>query len=136
MPAIYGGFLIGTSACLLLLFSGRIAGLSGIINGILTPEKNEILWRVVFITSLLAGAAVHYYFVNHTPFTNDTPSPLFMITGGVLVGFGTRMGGGCTSGHGVCGLGRLSLRSLIATVTFMLAAIATVFIFRHLFHII
>ena len=136
MPAITGGLLIGISACLLLLFNGRIAGLSGIINGLISPEKNEILWRTVFIASLLGGATFHYYFFNHTPFTTDTFSPVFMITGGLLVGFGTRMGGGCTSGHGVCGLGRLSLRSLIATMTFMLTAIITVFIFRHIFNII
>ena len=136
MPAITGGLLIGISACLLLLFNGRIAGLSGIINGLISPEKNEILWRTVFIVSFLGGATFHYYFFNHTPFTTDTFSPVFMITGGLLVGFGTRMGGGCTSGHGVCGLGRLSLRSLIATMTFMLTAIITVFIFRHIFNII
>ena len=136
MPAITGGLLIGISACLLLLFNGRIAGLSGIINGLISPEKNEILWRTVFIVSLLGGATFHYYFFNHAPFTTDTFSPVFMITGGLLVGFGTRMGGGCTSGHGVCGLGRLSLRSLIATMTFMLTAIITVFIFRHIFNII
>jgi uncharacterized membrane protein YedE/YeeE len=136
IPAIFGGLLIGISACILLLFNGRIAGLSGIINGLILPEKNEVLWRVVFIISLLCGAAFHYYFFDHTPFTTDTFSPLFMITGGLLVGFGTRMGGGCTSGHGVCGLGRLSLRSLVATITFMVTAIFTVFIFRHLFNII
>lgn len=135
-PAIIGGLLIGTSACVLLLFTGRIAGLSGIINGILIPEKGETLWRVIFIVCLLAGAALHYYFFDHPEFNKDTFSPVLMLLGGFLVGFGTRMGGGCTSGHGVCGLGRLSLRSLIATITFMLTAVITVYIFRHIFSVL
>jgi len=135
-PAILGGLLIGASACIFLLFAGRIAGLSGIINGVITPEKDETLWRVIFIISLLAGAALHYYFVDHPEFIKDTFSPVLMLLGGFLVGFGTRMGGGCTSGHGVCGLGRLSLRSLAATITFMLTAVITVFIFRHIFSVL
>src|SRR5690606_39175929 len=127
--AITGGLLIGISACVLLLFAGRIAGLSGIINGIIRPEKGELSWRAIFVVSLLAGAAIHYYFFSHPAFIIDTFSPFQMLVGGFLVGFGTHLGGGCTSGHGVCGLGRLSLRSLIATITFMLTAVITVYIF-------
>jgi hypothetical protein len=135
-PAITGGLLIGISACVLLLFTGRIAGLSGIINGIIKPEKDELFWRTIFVISLLAGAAIHYYFFSHPAFIKDTFSPYMMVAGGFLVGFGTRLGGGCTSGHGVCGLGRLSLRSLIATITFMLTAVITVYIFRHIFSVL
>jgi hypothetical protein len=135
-PAITGGLLIGISACVLLLFTGRIAGLSGIINGIIKPEKDELFWRTIFVISLLAGAAIHYYFFSHPAFIKDTFSPYMMLAGGFLVGFGTRLGGGCTSGHGVCGLGRLSLRSLIATITFMLTAVITVYIFRHIFSVL
>ena len=135
-PAIIGGLLIGISACVLLLFTGRIAGLSGIINGIIKPEKDELFWRTIFVISLLAGAAIHYYFFSHPAFIKDTFSPYMMLAGGFLVGFGTRLGGGCTSGHGVCGLGRLSLRSLIATITFMLTAVITVYIFRHIFSVL
>lgn len=134
--AITGGLLIGISACVLLLFAGRIAGLSGIINGIIRPEKGELSWRVIFVVSLLTGAAIHYYFFSHPAFIKDTFSPILMLVGGFLVGFGTHLGGGCTSGHGVCGLGRLSLRSLIATITFMLTAVITVYIFRHVFSVL
>ncbi len=134
--AITGGLLIGISACVLLLFAGRIAGLSGIINGIIRPEKGELSWRAIFVVSLLAGAAIHYYFFIHPAFIKDTFSPFQMLVGGFLVGFGAHLGGGCTSGHGVCGLGRLSLRSLIATITFMLTAVITVYIFRHVFSVL
>jgi uncharacterized membrane protein YedE/YeeE len=135
-PAVLGGLLIGTSACVLLLFTGRIAGLSGIINGVIIPAKSETGWRAVFIASLLAGAAAHYYFFSHPQFIEDSFSPVLMLAGGFLVGFGTNMGSGCTSGHGVCGLGRLSLRSLIATLTFMLTAVVTVFVFRQIFSLL
>lgn len=131
-PAIIGGLLIGISACILLLFAGRIAGLSGIINGLIVPVRDETLWRVMFFLSLLAGAAIHYYFFDHPDFIEDIFSPVSMLLGGLFVGFGVHMGGGCTSGHGVCGLGRLSFRSFIATMTFMLSAVITVYFSRHI----
>lgn len=136
-PVFIGGLLIGTGASLLLLFNGRIAGLSGIINGILTPVPDDVLWRVVFFISLLAGAILHNHFVNPELYDiQDQLSPVVMIAGGFLVGFGTRIGSGCTSGHGVCGLGRLSFRSLVATVVFIFVAMLTVWFGRHLFSFI
>lgn len=137
LPVFTGGLLIGTSASVLLLFNGRIAGLSGIINGILTPEHSDILWRVVFITSLLAGAFLHHHFISPETYNiQDNFSPILMIIGGVLVGIGTRIGGGCTSGHGVCGLGRLSFRSIVATITYIIVAMLILFVFRHLISLI
>ena len=134
LPVFIGGLLIGTAASILLLFNGRIAGLSGIINGILIPIRGDVLWRIVFFTSLLAGATIHHRFVDPEMYlVQDQLSVVVMVTGGFLVGFGTRMGGGCTSGHGVCGLGRLSLRSLVATIIFISTAMLTVFLGRHLF---
>ena len=104
MIALAGGVLIGLSATLLLWLNGRVAGVSGILNGVLFPKAGDVSWRAMFLLGLVAG---------------------------LLVGFGTRMGNGCTSGHGVCGLGRLSMRSLAAVLTFMATAIATTFLVRH-----
>jgi uncharacterized protein len=130
--ALAGGLLIGTSASLLLFLNGRIAGISGIFNGILIPVKNDVDWRWCFIISLIVGAFVHSSLTDAVYYQADTFSPWLMIPAGFLVGFGTRLGGGCTSGHGVCGLGRLSIRSLVATLTFIASAMITLFITRHL----
>lgn len=127
---LIGGALIGTSATLLLAFDGRIAGISGILNGSLSLAKSN-RWRWFFAVGLLAGGAIYEYGLAAEPTPSYPLLPVAMVLGGFLVGFGTRMGNGCTSGHGVCGLGRLSQRSLVAVLTFMATAIATVYVVRH-----
>ena len=130
IAALAGGLLIGLSATILLAFDGRIAGISGMVNGAIKfkPEEN---WRWLFIAGMLVGGSIYEYLFTSAPTPLSFFAPGAMIFGGLLVGFGTRMGNGCTSGHGVCGLGRLSFRSLTATITFMLTAIFTVFITHH-----
>ena len=132
--AIGGGLLIGLAAALLVLFNGRIAGISGILGGALRPAKGDIGWRIAFLLGLIVAPLV-YQLVAALPARQIDTSPAALIAAGLLVGVGTRYGSGCTSGHGICGLARLSLRSLIATLTFMGAGIATVFVARHLLHI-
>ncbi len=134
ITAFVGGVLIGMSATLLLAFNGRIAGISGMVNGAITFTKKEV-WRWIFILGLLLGSALYEYGLASQPTPSSTFTPWAMIVGGFLVGFGTRMGSGCTSGHGVCGLGRLSLRSLVAVLTFLITAILTVFVVRHVMHL-
>ena len=129
--ALAGGMLIGLSATILLAFDGRIAGISGIINGALKFTKEEN-WRWLFIVGMLVGGFLYEYVLAFEPTPLSSFAPGAMIVGGLLVGFGTRMGNGCTSGHGVCGLGRLSFRSLVAVITFLMSAIITVFITHHL----
>ncbi len=130
IAALAGGMLIGLSATILLAFDGRIAGISGMVNGAIKfrPEEN---WRWLFIAGMLAGGLIYEYVFASESTPVSSFAPVAMIIGGLLVGFGTRMGNGCTSGHGVCGLGRLSLRSLVAVITFMITAIITVFVTRH-----
>jgi hypothetical protein len=123
--------LIGISATLLLACNGRIAGISGIVNGAIAFAK-EGVWRWMFIIGLLLGGLLYEYGLASQPTPTSTFAPWDMLIGGFLVGFGTRMGSGCTSGHGVCGLGRLSIRSLVAVITFLTTAIITVLI-SHLF---
>lgn len=130
--ALLGGLLIGTSVSLMLLLNGRVTGISGIINGTLSPVKGDTLWRVLFIVGLFLGGVVMGQ-INPNVFTNTIEvSSWTTVVAGLLVGFGTIMGSGCTSGHGVCGISRMSPRSLVATVVFMAAGIAAVFIFRNL----
>lgn len=130
VSGLVGGLLIGAAAALLLLANGRIAGISGIMGGVLNPKTNETAWRGAFLIGLIA-APVLYALVATVEITVAAPLPL-LVGAGLLVGFGTRLGSGCTSGHGVCGISRLSWRSVIATLTFMGAGIATVFITHHL----
>lgn len=130
ISALMGGVLIGISATLLLAFNGRIAGISGMVNGAITFKSQEA-WRWLFILGLIVGAAIYEYGWPTPPTPPSNLAPVLMIIGGFLVGFGTRMGNGCTSGHGVCGLGRFSMRSLIAVLSFMTTAFITVFIMRH-----
>lgn len=131
ISAAIGGALIGLSATLLLLLSGHIAGISGIITGTLLRTRGETLWRLMFIAGLFLGAGAIVWTMP-LPFTPRSGfSPVLLIAAGLLVGIGTRMSGGCTSGHGVCGLARLSPRSLVATLTFVAAGMITVFITRH-----
>ena len=131
LTALIGGGLIGVSATILLAFNGRIAGISGIVNGAIQFAAGEG-WRWMFIVGMLAGGALYEYGLAPQPTPTSIFSPWAMIVGGFLVGFGTRMGSGCTSGHGVCGLGRLSPRSLVAVLTFLTTAILTVFVGRRL----
>ena len=129
--ALTGGILIGLSATILLAFNGRIAGISGIINGAIRFNHPES-WRWFFILGMLAGGLLYRKILFPESIIASDFEPWTMVIGGLLVGFGTRMGNGCTSGHGVCGLGRLSFRSLVAVMTFMVTAIVTVWITHHL----
>lgn len=126
-----GGLLIGLAGIAFLALSGRIAGISGIVGGILGAPATDRRWRFAFLAGLLAGGWALAVF--HPPALSMEPLPSVtrLVVAGLLVGFGTRLGSGCTSGHGVCGLGRLSRRSLAATATFMTTAIVTVFVTRH-----
>jgi len=131
VTALIGGALIGASAALLVLLHGRIAGISGILGGLLQKRTTDKAWRLAFVAGLIA-APLGWQLVTVLPKSQiDADWPL-LILAGLLVGIGTRYGAGCTSGHGVCGLARLSLRSLIATLSFMAAGFATVFVVRHL----
>jgi uncharacterized protein len=132
ISAVAGGVLIGISATLLLLFNGRIAGISGILNGLFFAERNDKLWRLLFLLGLVLGGLLFNFGVPefNSPRQNY-PLPLLAI-GGFLVGFGARMANGCVSGHGVCGLANLSIRSLVATCLFIAMGMATVYIIRHL----
>ena len=132
VPATLGGLLIGISAVLLLWLNGRIAGISGILHGATGPGTTDRLWRWLFLLGLGLGAG-SFAWTTGPGFELRTGYPLpLLVLAGFLVGFGTRLGGGCTSGHGVCGMARLSPRSLLATLTFMLAGFVTVFVARHL----
>lgn len=136
VSALVGGLLMGISATMLLWFNGKIAGISGIINGALGSSTEAIRWRRWFLLGVVGGAGI-YQLLNPTPFELRSGfSPVLLTVAGLLVGFGTRMGNGCTSGHGVCGLGRLSGRSLAAVLTFMLTAGITVYVARHVLEIV
>ena len=128
---LLGGMLIGIASTLLLVANGRIAGISGIVGGVVSPIRSEKSWRVVFVIGLWVGASM-VVLVNGAPssLAGET-SLLRMSVAGTLVGFGTRMGGGCTSGHGVCGLARRSRRSAVATALFMATGMITVYLARH-----
>ncbi|MBA5637414.1 YeeE/YedE family protein [Duganella sp. LX20W] len=130
--ALIGGALIGLSAALLLLFNGRIAGIAGIAGGLLRPRAGDIGWRVAFVGGLVA-APLAYGLVAGLPAVQIDAGSGTLIAAGLLVGFGTRYGSGCTSGHGVCGLSRLSPRSMVATGAFMAAGFITVYFARHVF---
>ena len=130
--SLAGGVLIGTAAAMLVLLNGRIAGISGIVGGLLKPVPGEVAWRAAFVIGLIAAPLV-YRLVSAAPQLRIDASYAALVLAGLLVGIGTRMGSGCTSGHGVCGLARLSPRSLVATMVFMGAGFATVFVARHLF---
>jgi hypothetical protein len=133
ISALIGGLLIGAAAALLWLALGRIAGISGILGRALQGSAGaERLWRILFLIGLPAGAALAVL-LGLAPVPSAPPTQLGLaVAGGLLVGFGTRLGSGCTSGHGICGLARLSPRSLAATVVFMAAGMAAVFVLRHL----
>jgi len=129
---LLGGALIGLAAALLLLLNGRMAGISGILGGVITSrQRNERFWRMAFLLGLVAGSGLYRLFYGALPLQLQSGLPA-LLAAGLLVGFGTRLGSGCTSGHGVCGLARLSPRSLAATITFIALAMVTVYITRHL----
>ncbi|MEW4983830.1 MAG: YeeE/YedE thiosulfate transporter family protein [Cycloclasticus sp.] len=127
--SLAGGILLGVSASILMYLNGRIAGISGIVAGILNnPSATEKAWRTAFVLGIIGGAFAYAYFfpINIEPREHMTTA--LLVVGGLVVGFGTAMGGGCTSGHGVCGISRLSLRSITATAAFLVAGIITVYI--------
>lgn len=131
LAAAIGGVLIGVASALLLFFNGRIAGISGIAGGLFSPSRGDAAWRGAFLAGLIVGGLLLHAFLPSAigaPVVAGMGAP---IAAGLLVGFGTRLGGGCTSGHGVCGLARGSARSLAATMTFMVTAAITVYVVRH-----
>ena len=132
-PALIGGMLIGLSAAALLLLNGRVAGITGIFAGLFEPRPGDKGWRALFVAGLVAGAAAIALLRPHTFRFDLVRAPVSIVAAGLLVGFGTRLANGCTSGHGICGVSRFSPRSLVATATFIAAGIGTVYLTRHLF---
>ena len=130
--SLIGGMLIGLAAAMFVLLNGRIAGISGVLGGLLTPIRGDVQWRVAFVAGIVVAPLAYSIFQVLPPVQIDADY-IALVVAGLLVGVGTRYGAGCTSGHGVCGLSRLSLRSLAATATFMGAGFVTVFVLRHLF---
>ena len=131
VSGLIGGLLIGLSTVLLILFNGRIAGISGIVGGVLTRKASEIGWRAVFVVGLLIGAFVYMLATGVALPVNIQASLPVTVIAGLLVGFGARLGSGCTSGHGICGIARFSKRSIVATLVFFITAIITVFLTLH-----
>lgn len=129
--ALAGGLLVGLAAAMFILLNGRIAGISGIVGGLLRPARGDIGWRVAFLAGLAGAPLVYLLFAPLPEVRVDAETPA-LIVAGLLVGVGTRYGSGCTSGHGVCGVSRMSPRSLLATALFMAAGFAVVFVLRHL----
>lgn len=129
--AVAGGGLIGAGAAVLLAMNGRIAGISGILGGLVAPTRGEVGWRALFVGGLLLGGVLMLVVMPSAFDASGTPALPFVALAGVLVGVGTRIGNGCTSGHGVCGVSRMSPRSIIATVTFMITGALTVLLTRH-----
>ena len=131
VSGLIGGLLIGLAAALLLLLNGRISGISGIVGGLLAPKSPDAGWRVVFILGLLLGTFGYTLATTGALPVNIQASMPVLVISGLLVGFGTRFGSGCTSGHGLCGIARLSKRSVVASGVFFGVAMLTVFIVRH-----
>lgn len=130
LAGLLGGLLIGLSVVLLLLTLGRIAGISGIAAGAITQKGTERFWRLAFLVGIVLSAVLYIVFAGTLQVQTQMSSG-YLVVAGLLVGFGTRLGSGCTSGHGVAGLSRLSKRSIVATLTFMAAAIITTNLIRH-----
>ena len=129
--SLAGGLLVGLAAALLLLFNGRVAGISGIVGGLVRPARGDVTWRAAFVAGLVVAPLAWALFAALPRLHVQATTPV-LLAAGLLVGFGTRLGSGCTSGHGVCGLSRGSPRSLAATLAFMAAGFAVVFVVRHL----
>jgi uncharacterized membrane protein YedE/YeeE len=133
LASLLGGSLIGLAAVLLMAFHGRVAGMTGILSGLIPPFGSDWAWRAAFILGAIAAPAVLVGATGYEiPFVSTTPA-LWLVLGGVIVGIGVHFGSGCTSGHGVCGIARLSPRSIAATLTFMVSTAITVYLVRHVF---
>jgi uncharacterized protein len=130
LASTIGGIMIGLAATLLMLVHGRIMGLTGIVSGVMPPLNADWQWRAAFLAGTIAAPLIYVVFGNEVPFSSPTPTGV-LIVGGVIVGFGVKYGSGCTSGHGICGIARLSPRSIVATCLFMASTFVTVFIIRH-----
>ncbi len=133
VSAAIGGALIGLAAVLLMLFTGRVAGISGIFAGLINPQTDDRGWRAAFIAGLIAAPITAMFAGYPVPMPQMPGNLITVVVGGLLVGFGTRLGSGCTSGHGICGIARISPRSIAATCTFMAAAIVVVALTHHVF---
>ena len=135
LSGLIGGLLIGLAAALLLLLNGRISGISGVVSGLLVPNPkgSEAGWRAAFVAGLLLGALAYILATGGATVVNVQASVPVLVVAGLLVGFGTRLGSGCTSGHGLCGVARFSKRSIVATAVFLGVAMLTVFLVRHVF---
>ncbi len=131
VSALIGGAVIGAAAAALVVLNGRIAGVSGILGGLFKPARGDIAWRAAFVAGLIAAPLAYGVFAVLPEIRVDAGYSV-LVAAGLLVGIGTRYGSGCTSGHGVCGISRLSPRSMVATLAFMAAGFATVFVARHL----
>jgi uncharacterized membrane protein YedE/YeeE len=131
VSGLIGGLLIGLAATLLLLLNGRLSGISGIVGGLLAPESSDAAWRLAFVAVLLVGALAYMLATGDALLLEMQASLPVLVAAGLLVGFGTRLGSGCTSGHGICGLARLSRRSIVATSVFFVVAILTVYLTHH-----
>lgn len=129
--ALLGGLMIGAAAVLLMAAHGQIMGVSGIINRLLPPTATDWQWRLLFVLGVLASPLIARILTGDFPVVSITTNPLVLLIAGLIVGVGTVTGNGCTSGHGVCGLPRLSGRSIVATAVFMLSAVVTVYLVRH-----
>lgn len=132
IPSLIGGVLIGLSTSMLLLFNGRVAGISGIFGGVLIRRPGDVSWRLYFLAGLLAAGLVMALLLPSAFPREALRSTPVIALAGLFVGFGTRLGNGCTSGHGVCGISRLSARSIVATVVFMTTGVLSVFVVNHL----
>jgi uncharacterized protein len=130
--SLAGGILLGLASALFILLNGRVLGISGILGGLVRPRAGDIGWRLAFVAGLLVAPTLWHLFAQPPAFRMEA-SAAVLVAAGLLVGWGTRYAAGCTSGHGVCGLSRLSRRSLAATLTFMAAGCVTVFLVRHVF---
>ena len=133
VSAAIGGALIGLSSVLLMLFTGRIAGVSGIFDGLINPQTNDHAWRAAFIAGLITAPVIAALVGYTLPMPQMPRNFITIVAGGLLVGFGVRLGSGCTSGHGICGVARLSPRSIVATGVFMMTAIVVVALTHHVF---
>lgn len=131
IPSLLGGMILGIAAALYVLLHGRILGISGIISGLLHPKQDDRAWRIVLVLGLLTAPVLAALFFEIRPIVEVDADWIAIIIAGLLVGFGSQYGSGCTSGHGICGLSRLSPRSLVATLSFMGAGFLVVFVLRH-----
>jgi hypothetical protein len=132
IPALLGGMILGSAAALYVFLHGRILGISGIVSGLIHPQQGDRSWRIVLILGLLTAPLLAALFFGIRPIVQVDADWFAVVLAGLLVGFGSQYGSGCTSGHGICGLSRLSPRSLVATLSFMGAGFLTVYVLRHL----